>query len=309
VSADRPLLSVLIVNFNSTPLLEECLVALEASSIADRLEIIVVDNASADFELEPMAATHPSVILLPQDRNTTYTGGNNLAFERATADLVLMLNPDTRVEPHALERAVAHMRDEPAMVGLSAYLIGPDGKLQRYYRQLPTLKDLPIMLFEPMFRGTRRGRRFLMLDEPFEGATLVTNPPGAFLLSRRSMLDGYLLDSEYFNFVSDLELCDRLSKAGRIAVFDDVRCHHRRAGAGVGTTEPNARLRLYHDYHWGLRRYFGQRVGRLGRLMLAIMLGTYWMVRIGVTASRNRSSALRAIWTAYLALAGHPPTY
>src|SRR5687767_6046590 len=89
VSDDQPLLSVLIVNFNSTRLLEQCLAALETSTIADRLEVVVVDNASADFELEPMASAHPSVTFLPQGRNTTYTGGNNLAFERSTADLVL----------------------------------------------------------------------------------------------------------------------------------------------------------------------------------------------------------------------------
>lgn len=309
MSDGQPLLSVLIVNFNSTPLLEECLAALKGSTIADRLEIIVVDNSSVDFELKPMKVAHPSVIFLPQDRNTTYTGGNNLAFERSTADLVLMLNPDTRVEPEALERAVARMREEPDLAGLSAYLIGADGNLQRYYRRLPTFGDLPVMLFEPIFRNTRRGRCYLMLDESFSGVTPVEDPPGAFILSRRGALGGYLLDPAYFNFVSDLELCDRLGRAGRLVVFDDVRCYHLRAGAGVGTGDPAARLRLYQDFTWGLRRYFSPRLNIFGRMALNALLGCYWAARVGRTSLRTISMAGRSLAVAAEALSGRPPRY
>lgn len=309
MSDDQLLLSVLIVNFNSTPLLKECLTSLEASTIAKCLEIIVVDNASADFDLEAMATAHPSVAFLPQDRNTTYTGGNNLAFERSTADLLLMLNPDTRVEPEALERAVAHMREEPDLVGLSAYLIGRDGNLQRYYRRLPTFADLPVMLFEPIFRSTRRGRRYLMMDESFNHVTPVQDPPGAFILCRRSALGGYLLDPGYFNFVSDLELCERLRRAGRVAVFDDVQCHHLRAGAGVGTTDPAARIRLYHDYSWGLRRYMLQLVTARQRGALDALLFAYWISRVAMITLRAPAHTMAAAKTAFRAISGSPPVY
>lgn len=306
---EPPVLSVLIVNFNSTALLDECLAALEASTIAAQLELIVVDNASKDFALEPMASAHPSVIFLPQETNTTYTGGNNLAFERATADQVLMLNPDTRVEPDALERAVGHLRDDQGLAGLSAYLIGPDGELQRYYRRLPTFADLPVMLFEPILRGTRRGRRYLMLDESFEGVTPVEDPPGAFILARRSALGGYLLDPGYFNFVSDLELCERLRRAGRVVVFDDVRCHHLRAGAGVGTTDPAARIRLYHDYTWGLRRYFNPRLSLAARGVLNVLLVAYWATRVARMGRRGVGTLGQAVRRSVAALAGLPPGY
>jgi GT2 family glycosyltransferase len=309
VSSNRPVLSILIVNFNSTSLLYECLAALEASTIADQLEVIVVDNASADFDLVPISTAHPSVTFLPQDRNTTYTAGNNIAFARSTAELILMLNPDTRVEPQALERAVAHMQQEPDLAGLSAYLIGADGQLQRYYRRLPGFGDLPVILFEPIFRSTRRGRRYLMLDESFEGVTLVSDPPGAFILSRRTALHGQLLDPGYFNFVSDLELCERLGLEGRVVVFDDVRCHHLRAGAGVGTKDPAARLRLCHDYTWGIRRFFGPRLGWLRRTALNTLLFLYWVTRAGRMTLRRPRLGGRALATASSALAGRPPRY
>jgi N-acetylglucosaminyl-diphospho-decaprenol L-rhamnosyltransferase len=310
VNDDQPLLSVLIVNFNSTPLLEDCLASLEASTIADRMEIIVVDNASTDFELEPMAMAHPSVTFLPQDRNTTCTGGNNIAFEHARADLVLMLNPDTRVEPPAIERAVGHLSVRKDLAGLGAYLIGPDGELQRYYRRLPRLSDLPILLFEPLFRSTARGRRYLMLAEDFNGETVVPQPPGAFLMLRRDALDGKFMEPGYFNFMSDLELCARVSRRGAISVFDDVRCHHVGAAAGIGTTDLGARLRLYQDLTWGVRRYVGaQGISRIGAVAVSSMLVAYWATRVGLTTVRDWHFLPRALITAFAALSGRPPNY
>ncbi len=308
-NSGHPVLSILIVNYNSTPLLRDCLDSVAASSIADRVETIVVDNASTDFDATSLSGAYPWVQWLPQQKNTTYTGGNNLAFERSTGDFVLMLNPDTQLEPHALERAVAHMREEPELAALSAYLIGPDGKLQRYYRRLPTMKDLPILLFEPLFRNTRHGRRFLMLDESFQGVTQVWDPPGAFILSRRTAPGRCILDAAYFNFVSDLELCDRLNRVGRVVVFDDVRCIHLRAGAGVGTRDPLERLRLYHDYTWGLRRYFGPRLGPVQRVAFEGLIGAYWVARASRVTLRRPSMFGQAVSTAFKAISGQPPAY
>ena len=305
----HPAISVLIVNYNSSALLRDALDALARSTISDRLEVIVVDNASADFDLPVMTDAYPRVSFIAEPTNTTYTGGNNRAFEQATAELILMLNPDTRVEPEALERAVLHMEAEPDLAALSAYLIGPDGELQRYYRRLPRLRDVPVMLFEPIFAGTARGRRFLMLDESFDQPTPLEDPPGAFILCRRSALEGRLLDPAYFNFVSDLELCERLGRSGQIKVYPDVRCHHQRAGAGVGTTDPAKRLRLYHDFTWGMRRYFRSRTGQVGWVALHVMVMGYWLTRVGWVVIRHPALARRAGATATAAVTGRPPDY
>ena len=304
-----PVLSILIVNFNSTRLLGECLDALAQSTIADRLETIVVDNASSGFDEYAMKRAYPGVRWLPQSANTTYTGGNNIAFDHSRAELILMLNPDTRVEPEALERAVMHMQASRGIVGLGAYLVGPDGKLQRYYRRLPQFEDLPVMLFERLLKNTQRGRRYLMLDETFESPTEVPQPPGAFLLFRRSVVGARLLDAEYFNFMSDLELCDRLNRAGPLIVFPDVRCHHLRGGAGVGTADSVSRLRLYQDLTWGVRRYFFARVGMGRRAVLNAMLIPYWIIRVVRLAITRPTELPSAVGMAASALSGRPPRY
>ena len=304
-----PVLSILIVNFNSTGLLRQCLDALARSTIADRLETIVVDNASIGFDEDSMKRAYPRVCWLPQSTNTTYTGGNNIAFSRSTAELILMLNPDTRVESDALERAVTHMTSSRQTVGLGAYLIGRDGELQHYYRRLPTFADLPVMLFEPLLRDTRRGRRYLMLDETFEVDTEVPQPPGAFLLFRREAVGAPLLDPQYFNFMSDLELCDRLNRAGPLIVFPDVRCHHQGGGAGVGTADSLSRLRLNQDFAWGVRRYFFARVGIGRRFVLTALLIPYWMIRVARLAVTRPTELPSGVAMAASSLFGRPPRF
>ena len=297
------------MNFNSTPLLERCLASLEASTIADGLEVIVVDNASQDFDVKAALEKHPGVAFLPQDRNLTVTGGNNVAFRRATADLVLMLNPDTRVEESALERAVGHMASA-GIAGLGATLIGTDGELQRYYRRLPDLGDLPVLLFEPMFRQTSRGRRYLMLDEEFGDETDVPQPPGAFFLFRRRDIESDLLDSQFFNYMCDVELCERIGAKGPVKVFADVRCFHVGSAAGTGTTNPTLRLRLYQDLAWGVRRYFLR--GRPSQLRVGVvwsLLIGYWITRVLLTVSRDWRTLPTALKAAGNSLSGGPPRY
>ncbi len=306
---ERPILSILVVNFNSTPLLRGCLDAIANSTIADHLETIVVDNASGDFDSEALNAEYPWVRWMPQATNTTYTRGNNLAWERSTADLVLLLNPDTRVEADALERALAHMEASPDLAALGAYLIGPDGRLQRYYRRLPRLADLPVLLFERAFQRTRRGRRFLMSDEDFAQPTNVEDIPGAFILFRRAAAGAPPLDPGYFNFVSDLDLCDRLNKVGRVVVFPDVRCHHLRAGAGVGTADPRQRLRLYHDMTWGVRRYFSSRGGFVTSTVVQLLLIAYWATRVARLAAGHPMLLWSGFRHAIAAIAGRAPRY
>lgn len=304
-----PQLSVLIVNFNSSVLLRKCLDSLLASTIADQLETIVVDNASDDFDADAMSDAYPWVRWLPQDTNLTYTGGNNLAFEHSHADFVLMLNPDTRVEPQALERALNHMDSTPDLAALGAYLIGPDGRLQRYYRRLPSTTDIPVLLFQPLFRLSKGGRRFLMLDEHFDEETIVPHSAGAFLFLRRESLNGRLLDPGYYNLLSDLDLSRTLNEIGRIVVFKDVRCDHVGGGAGMKARDPANMLRLYHDFTWGIRRYFSRESNPLGRGFLNLALVVYWVARAGWLVIKKPQLTPLTAATAWHALLGKPPRY
>jgi len=300
--------SILIVNYRSTDLLRRCLSSIQGSSVFGQTETIVVDNASPHFDADELRDMYPWAAVLPQSTNLTFTAGNNLAFTHANGDHILLLNPDTELEPGTLEAALGHLRDQPELAAVGGYLLNEDGSLQRYYRRLPTIGDVPVMLLGRLMSHTPRGRRYHMLDASLSGATAVEQPPGAFLLVPRRRVAGTLLHPEFFNYGSDVELCAQLGRQGPIMVFDDVRLKHRRGAAGVVASDFAERLRLWHDLTWAMRHLF-ETTSRPGRLYLEWWLWIFWLLRIAQTVVRGPLTLRLGISTARRALGRVPPTY
>jgi len=275
----------------------------------DKAEVIVVDNASPDFDVDDLRAAFPAVVFLPQESNTTYTKGNDIAASAARGEYILLLNPDTIIASDAIERGVAVLDAEPGLAAITARLLNPDGSLQRYYRRLPTLRDLPAFLLPPVFGHTPRGRRYLMLDDPFDRPTEVGQPPGAFIMLRRSSAPDPLLDPRYLNYGSDIALCRALLKNGAIEYRPEVQCVHERGAAGVRTTDVRERLRLHHDLTWGARLYFAEDASVLGRIYLESWLVVFWVGRVAQILITRPRRTFDAIGVALRALRGLRPAY
>ncbi|MBI3720920.1 MAG: glycosyltransferase, partial [Fimbriimonas ginsengisoli] len=75
-----PVLSLLIVNWNTRERLRACLRSIGAFLPAEPVEVIVVDNASSDGSADMVAADFPQVNLIRLATNTGYAHGNNAAF-------------------------------------------------------------------------------------------------------------------------------------------------------------------------------------------------------------------------------------
>ena len=131
-------LSVCIVNWNTRDFLRECLTALlRFPPVNDEMEIIVVDNASADGSAEMVAAEFPDVLLTASAANLGYAEGNNLALKRATGDALLLLNPDVVVHPESLTRAAEFAASHPKLGAFGCRLVGTDGETQPSLRSFP----------------------------------------------------------------------------------------------------------------------------------------------------------------------------
>ena len=136
-----PDLSVVIVSYNTRDLLRNCLASLRAS-VGLELEIIVVDNASSDGSAEMARAEFPEARVLAQTLNTWYCGGNNIGIDAASADTVLLLNPDTEVAPDALALMYRFLLDNPDYVGVTAQLVYPNGEVQQTCARIPDFRHL-----------------------------------------------------------------------------------------------------------------------------------------------------------------------
>lgn len=105
-----PRVRLVVLNFNGGDDVVDCVAALERVEWPpERLEVVVVDNASTDGSAERIAARFPAVRLIRSSTNGGFPA-NNLAFADladAGVDYVGLVNNDAFVEPGFLAPLVA----------------------------------------------------------------------------------------------------------------------------------------------------------------------------------------------------------
>jgi GT2 family glycosyltransferase len=128
-NAATPLVSIVIVSYNTCDETLACLASLQAQTVGFPYEIIVVDNASPDGSAEAIRGAYPGIRLIESKDNLGFAGGNNVAAKYARAEHILLLNPDTIILDRAIERLWTFAQAHPkAQIWGSRTLFG-DGRL------------------------------------------------------------------------------------------------------------------------------------------------------------------------------------
>lgn len=237
----RPLVSVIIVNWNGACHLSECFESLSAQTYRD-FEVIIVDNGSTDGSVEFITTHFPWVILVKLATNFGFATGNNKGFEHASGTYIAILNNDTRAEPDWLERMVAVADANPR--------VGMIGCRTCVYDNRDIVDTIGGRICrDGMSRGAFRLRSFaeLGLQTVEEGLY----PSGCAALYKRDMLDEIgFFDDEFFAYAEDTDLGLRGRLAGwETLIATDAVVHHRYSGTG-GVFSP---LKLYlveRNHYW-----------------------------------------------------------
>lgn len=108
-----PVFSIIVVSYGTREMTLECLRTVRDQTETP-YELIVIDNASPDGSAEAIAAEFPDAIVMAETENHGFARANNIAAKRARGEFILLLNPDTLVLDHALDRLLAFARKTPA---------------------------------------------------------------------------------------------------------------------------------------------------------------------------------------------------
>src|SRR5208337_1918906 len=130
--------SVVIVSYNTCRILDECIVSIKRVTTCP-YEIIVVDNASADDSCGMLREKHPDVTLIENSENAGFARANNQGFAIAQGKYFFMLNSDTVILDHAIDKLVGFMERSPDVGICGPRNIGRDGKLQYNCDHFPSL--------------------------------------------------------------------------------------------------------------------------------------------------------------------------
>ncbi|MBO9560308.1 MAG: glycosyltransferase family 2 protein [Caulobacter sp.] len=203
-----PLVSVVIVSYQSGPTLARCLEALWAQTFTD-FEILLVDNASTDGAPQAAAAADPTIRFLQPGVNLGFAAGNNLAAREARGRWLVLLNPDAYARPDWLEALVAGTRRHPQVrCFTSLQMVADEPDLMDGAGDVMTSAGIP-------FRGGYRRRRpaDLLEGEVFSACGAAT------VIDRELFLGLGGFDERFFCYCEDVDLGYRLRLAGETTLL------------------------------------------------------------------------------------------
>jgi GT2 family glycosyltransferase len=248
----QPTLSVVVVNYNTRDYLQACLESLQKTINID-LEIIVVDNASSDGSVEMVRSRFSDVNLIANTENQWFCGGNNTGIKASQGQYVLLLNPDTVVEPDALSLMVNFLDASPSYVGVTAQLIYPDGTTQPTCSRVPTYNYLlvghsPLKWLFPKWNKRLQAHHWYEgwnRDRDYDVEAIV----GACTLMRR---DDIMLDADLLLYFPEDDLAKRNGGKCRFIADAHIQHHEKSATQTWSATDIYFRdLMIYTHKHHG----------------------------------------------------------
>jgi GT2 family glycosyltransferase len=229
-------LSIIIVNYNTKDKTLACLASLARADFPglDK-EVLLVDNDSAEpIEAEAKQAID-DLVFIKNGSNLGMGAGNNVGIRKSSGQFVLVLNPDTEVDPGAIMTMLGYLHDHPEAGLVGPELVYPDGTPQDSCYRYPNL-ILPLVR-RTFLGGLAKGYLdyYLMKNLDLTKPQAVDWIMGSCLLIRREVLDKVgLFDERFFMYFEDTDLCRRINNAGYEVVYlpsARVIHHHGRASA------------------------------------------------------------------------------
>lgn len=275
-------LSIIIVNWNTKPLLERCLQSVFETANDLEFETFVVDNASTDDSVVMVWERFPQVKLIENSDNVGFAYANNQAILLSKGRYVLLLNSDTEVKPGALTSLLAFMDVHPLVGAVGPHLLNSDGSLQpSCYPLLTPWREFWRLLF--LDRLTRRAT-YDMENWDLHTPREVEVIKGACLLVRQEALEKIgLLDTRYFMYTEEMDLCYRLQRAGwKLYWVPDAQVLHYGEASSKQIAE-TMYVQLYRSKVQFHRKTGGEARASLFKVLLALAYAPRFII---ATASR-----------------------
>jgi GT2 family glycosyltransferase len=268
-----PRLSVVVVSYNSSRDLAECLPRMTGPG----MEVLVIDNASTDGSATA-AGSVDGVLVTQLPVNVGWARGCNIGAGLARGSVLAFVNPDARPDRGQLLALAASLAD-PTVGSVSPAFLGADDEPQAFYFRFPDLLTGTFCVFNA-------GQRLdALLGSPFirrrtysfgqELPTAVDQPGGACLVMRTEdvrRLGGF--GDDFFLFFADTDLGLRLANRGLTARVDwSVRVRHEGGGSVRQLPEGELRVHFQRDYLEYVRRREGRAALLLMKALALLLTG------------------------------------
>jgi len=226
-------LSIITINYNG---LKDTCALIESIPFNDKMEVIVVDNASDNQEAYQISSRFPHVKVIKSDKNLGFAGGNNLGIKASTGKFIFLINNDTYFEDFNV-RALIDRLNASSDIGIVCPKI----------RFAWSPKPIQFAGYTPLSNITIRNQAIGFGEEDhgqYETAHPTPYAHGAAMLIKREAIDKVGLMPEcYFLYYEELDWSMMFTRAG-YQIWYEPKCtiFHKESQA----TGQNSPLRTYY---------------------------------------------------------------
>jgi GT2 family glycosyltransferase len=270
-------LSIIIVNYKTPKLLDNCINSIYDNKDNLTLEIIVVDNQSEDESKRIIATKYPNVIWIDMGYNAGFARANNLGIHRAKGDYILLLNSDTIIPVGFLDEFLSFYKskDRNNKLGLlGCRIVGIiDNKLQvgsgiGFSGIKDVLHANPIYIFLTRRQQNRNDtyNTEIMHYENHE----IDFVSGCCVMIKESKVteNNLFLDEDFFLYSEDIEWSYRVKENGYMNYFcGDVEIQHENGGSTEFGSKKKAQVQIS-EYLFYLKTNSLLKYNLIGRFIL-----------------------------------------
>lgn len=221
--------SIIIVNYNTKTLLDNCINSIYRTQLNCQFEIIVVDNNSSDNSIE-LKKKYPKIEWIANKENKGFGYANNQGVAVSKYEHILLLNSDTILEESIIDKLELACNNNNKCGGISPNILYEDKTIQNTYGNFPTvlffwlnaLKIIPIL---PSFIKEK-----LLIGQPVKFTEMKEVPHilgVAMFLKKAAFKTVNGFDTNFFLYFEETDLCDRMAQKGyRFYVMPNIHVIH-----------------------------------------------------------------------------------
>ncbi|MBF0223899.1 MAG: glycosyltransferase family 2 protein [Desulfobacterales bacterium] len=255
------MIDIIIVNYNSTKFLLNCIRSLKKSSILNEIpyDLYIEDNASKDNP-EIIKKVFPESFVSYNNKNLGFGKAVNKSANIGVSKFIMILNPDTIVSPSFLKDVLDFMIENPDIGAMGPKILDIDGKLQNSARSFPNLltsffgRASYLSKIFPNNKITKKNLMSLLTLDEYSPMN-VDWVSGACMILRRDVFEqtgGF--DEGFFMYWEDADLCKRLKKMGwRVVYYPKPIVYHY-----VGMSSKKDKIKANYEFHKSVYYYFNK---------------------------------------------------
>ena len=226
----KDLVSIIIVNYNTENLLNDCINSIKQKTCGVNFEIIVVDNNSQTNSLDTLINENPNINFILSDHNWGFGVANNIGVKQAKGEFLFFLNPDTLLINNAILELYSYMKVHPKTGICGGNMYKEDMTPCSSFYNIDFLHlEYQVLLNRKRYPG------FNNSNTPINVKTIV----GADLFIRKQLfneLGGF--DKDFFMYFEEVELCHRVRRKGyKIASIPNAQIIHLQGGSAENKNE------------------------------------------------------------------------